>query len=182
MEIKFNIEESDFEKFKQILNIEDKKINDLAKTAFFEYFNMITKSGIPNNITDVYKNRILLLINNYFESFPTEKEIENIFNITNTKSCSLLKNLKSTHRNELHEKLNDCICNFLRTGEKDINDDNIMEFTNTSNIIINELNEIISENKPGFAKFKTKTNSAGQVSLELDSYKFLCEYLNISQE
>lgn len=179
MEIKFDFSDSDLNAIKDLLksnlNVDDvqlnAKLNDIAKTAFYEYIVMITESGVPTKVSDILQNRILYLIENYFNRFPNESELARIFNIPTTRSRSLLNTLKATQRNKLSSKLKAEIETFLRSGT-DIGD-NKWEFEVKSMPIVQELNELIALKSPGKSKFKTKTDSAGKVTLHVDSYTFL---------
>ncbi len=179
MEIKFDFSDTELNQIKDLLksnlNITDlelnQKLNDIAKTAFYEYISMISQSGIPTKVSEILQNRILFLIEHYFNRFPTESELARIFNIPTTRSRSLLSTLKATHRNKLSAILKTGIITFLNTGT-DIGD-NKWEFEAKSMPIINELNEIIELKSPGKSKFRSKSDSAGKVILHVDSYNFL---------
>jgi len=179
MEIKFEFSDTELNAIqgllKSNLNIEDNdlnaRLNNIAKTAFYEYVLMISKSGIPSKVNDIIQNRIMYLIEHYFKRFPNENGLARIFNIPLTKSRSLLNTLKSTHRNQLRSIFKSSIITFLEQGD-DIGDE-MWEFQIQSKPILNELNEIIELKSPGKSKFKTKVNSAGKVLLHVDSYNFL---------
>lgn len=179
MEIKFDFLDLELNTIKELLksnlNITEAelngKLNDIAKTAFYEYIGMISESGVPTKVSEILQNRILFLIEHYFNRFPNENELARIFNIPTTKSRSLLNTLKATHRNKLRSKLKSEIIAFLNSGT-DIGD-NKWEFEVKSIPIVQELNELITLKSPGRSKFKSKTDSAGKVTLHVDSYNFL---------
>ncbi|KQN34296.1 hypothetical protein ASE92_11840 [Pedobacter sp. Leaf41] len=183
MIISFDFPDAEFNRlrdlFKSNLNLDiavtdpeiNDKLNDLARSAFYEYITMITDSGMPSKTLDVLNSRILLLIEHYFGKFPTDNDIALLFNVTQLKSRALLNNLKATHRNKLRQKLQDEIIVFLQSGD-DLGDDR-WEFNITSKPIIHELNEIMTVEKPGLELFKQKINSGGKVILQTDSYNHL---------
>lgn len=183
MNINFDFSDAELQEIRDLLksnlnllaNIQDNdlnnKLNELAKTAFYEYLNMITDSGMPTKVSDILQDRILYLTEHYFKKFPNENEVARIFNISITKSRSILNNLKATHRNKLKDKLNSEIVTFLNSGVDNGNDK--WEFEVKSKPIIQELNDLISLKNPGLEKFKQKTGSAGKVVLPTDSYDFL---------
>lgn len=183
MEIKFDFPEGELENIgnilKENLNLStdisetqfNDKLNELAKTAFYEYINMITDSGIPTKTSDLLQNRILYFIEHYFGRFPTENEIARIFNIPISKSRLILNNLKATHRNILKNKLKTEITSFIRSGVEI--DDDKWEFEVKSKPIVQELNDFIALKKPGLETFKQKKGSAGKVILSSDTYDFL---------
>lgn len=178
MEIKFDFEDAKFNDIKVLLksnmNVSDAeishKLNDIAKTAFYEYIDMISDTGMPTKVSDILHERILYLIEHYFKRFPNESELARLFNIPTSKSRSLLNTLKATHRNKLNAKLKDEIIRFLNSGS-DIGNDK-WEFEVKSTPIIQELNELISLKSPGKSKFKQKIDSAGKVTLHVDSFNF----------
>ncbi|MEN8805585.1 MAG: hypothetical protein ABF278_08170 [Wenyingzhuangia sp.] len=179
MEIKFDFSDTELSQIKDLLksnlNITDlelnQKLNDIAKTAFYEYISMISQSGIPTKVSEILQNRILFLIEHYFNRFPTESELARIFNIPTARSRSLLNILKATHRNKLSKILEMAIITFLDTGTETRDDK--WEFEVKSTLIIQELNEIIESKSPGKSKFSSKSDSAGKVTLHVDSYDFL---------
>ena len=179
MEIKFDFADVELNSIKDLLKANlylteaelNGKLNDLAKTAFYEYIGMISESGVPTKVSDILQNRIILLIEHYFNRFPNENELARIFNIPITRSRSLLNTLKATHRNKLSGKLKKEIINFLNSGT-DIGD-NRWEFEVKSIPIVQELNELIALKSPGKSKFKSKEDSAGKVTLHVDSFNFL---------
>lgn len=185
MNIEIEIPDESLNKIKETLisnmnldtDISDRKLNEnlnsLAKTAFYEYLEMITESGIPKRVSDVLQNRILLLIENYYLRFPNENELARIFNIPTSRSRSVLNNLKATHRNKLKHQLKEKIVEFIQKGIKEEHNGEKWVFEVTSKPIVHELNELISLRRPGLAKFKQKTGSAAKVTLPVDSYDFL---------
>lgn len=182
MNIEFEFPDADLNEIKEILisnlnldeNISDAdlnvELNNLTKTAFYEYMGMISEAGMPTKVSEILQNRILYLIEHYYMRFPNENELARIFNIQTTRSRSALNNLKATHRNKLKNKINAQIVIFLNSGVELENDK--WEFEVKSKPIIQELNELISLKSPGLEKFKQKTGSAGKVILPVDSYDF----------
>ncbi len=185
MHIEFDFSDEELDEIRDILisnlnleaNIADDALNldlnNLAKTAFYEYIGMITEAGMSTKVSEILQNRILYLIEHYYLRFPNENELARIFNIQTTRSRSVLNNLKAIHRNKLQEKLNAQIVIFINSGIEDENDNDKWVFEVKSKPLVQELNELISLKSPGLEKFKQKTGSAGKVVLPVDSYNFL---------
>ncbi|MEI7526702.1 MAG: hypothetical protein WCJ95_20305 [Mariniphaga sp.] len=147
------------------------KLNDLAKAAFFEYIEMIVGSGVPTKLNDIMLNRMIFLIDYYYNKFPNETEISRIFNVQTSRGRSLVNSLKATKRNKLSVKIRAEIITFLQSGIDLRN--NKWEFEIKSRPIIQELNELIALKEPGKEKFKLKADSSAKVTLHVDSYTFL---------
>lgn len=147
------------------------KLNLIAQASFSEYVDMIGGAGMPTKASDMMQDRIVYLIEHYFKRFPNENELSQVFNITLTKSRSILTNLKATHRNKLKDVIKSEISSFLATGRDMKND--YWEFQSFSKVIIQELNDLITLKSPGKALFKPKLDSAGKYLLHVDTYTFL---------
>ncbi len=179
MNINFEFPESELFRIKDILNSNlnssndtelNDKLNKIAKSAFTEYVSMISESGFSSKVTEIMQDRIMYLIEHYFQKFPDETEVAKLFNIPTTKSRSLLNNLRSTQRNKLSSKLKEEFKSFLRSGTY-VNEK--WEFIVKSKPIIQGLNEIIALERPGLSSFTQKQGSAGKVTIPVDSYNFL---------
>ena len=180
MKIEFEISDQEFEAMKlalkRNLTLDDNtlsgKLHLLAKTSFLEYVDMITKSGIPSKVSEIFQDRVLLLIDNYYEGIPNEIEISKMFNISLTKSRLILNNIKSIYRNRINEKLIIALKAFIESGQP-IENNTKYEYIVKSKPLINELNEIISIEKPGLDKFTQKANCSGKYTISKDTYDFL---------
>jgi hypothetical protein len=180
MKIEFEITDEEFEKIKPTLkrnlSIDDnnlsEKLNLIAKTSFLEYVDMITKNGIPTKVSDVIQERVLLLIDNYFEKIPNEIEISKMFNLPLNKSRLILNTMNSIYRNRINEKLEKALKTFIESGQS-IESNSKYEYVVKSKPLIIELNEVISIEKPGLDKFTQKSNCAGKYTISKDTYDFL---------
>jgi len=180
MEVKFEISDEEFAKlrpsFKRKFGIDDveipNKLNHLARTSFLEYTDMITDIGIPSKVADIIQERLLLLIENYYEDIPNEIEISRMFNITTNRSRTILNNIKSIHRNRINDRLELALKEFIDSGQP-IDNNTKYEYVVKSKPLMQELNEIIMVEKPGLDKFSQKINCAGKFVISKDTYDFL---------
>ena len=162
MEIKIKIDDELIKRAEQRINkLSNRKIEDIlsriATASFHEYLDMIVGNGMPNRIIDVQYLRIIKLIENYFEYFPSENELAKIMHITTSKAKTLLNNLQSIYSNQISDKLDQKIINFLKSG---IKTGECYEFKLESYLIFQILNELISQNFHGLKKIIKKKKQA----------------------
>ena len=182
MEIKIKIDDELIKRAEQRINkLSNRKIEDIlsriATASFHEYLDMIVGNGMPNRIIDVQYLRIIKLIENYFEYFPSENELAKIMHITASKAKTLLNNLKSIYSNQISDKLDKKIIEFLNSNEEE----DCYEFKLESYLIFQILNELISQNFHGLKKIYKKEETSGKVIIPPDTFNKLCEYYNIKK-
>jgi len=180
MEVKFEISDEELARIKpslkRNLKLDDAEFNNnigkLARTSFLEYTDMIIDVGIPSKVSDLMQERLLLLIENYYDDIPNEIEISRIFNIPTSRSRTILNYLKSIHRNRINDRLESALKSFVNSGQA-VENNTKYEYIVKSKPILQELNEIIINEKPGLDKFTQKVNSAGKYLISKDTYDFL---------
>ncbi|HPN37482.1 MAG TPA: hypothetical protein PL041_03700 [Melioribacteraceae bacterium] len=183
MEIKFETS-SEFDNILNIMNYftdnegEDFniKITQIAKAAFGEYLDMIVNNGMPSRLVDVQYLRISKLIKFYFGEFPTETQLSKIMHITNSKAKTLLNNYKSIYANNVSDLLNIKIIKILESCTR-IEDD--YECIINSNLILQHINEYITEKHPGLKKITKKEDTSGKYIIYEDTFSQLCKDYNI---
>jgi hypothetical protein len=182
MEITFNTEEDfsphDREVLCKKLGINDTELDgklcSIANAAFYEYKTMILEHGIPATISELREERLAGLIRCYFKRIPRESEIRPIFQLTATSCKTLLKN--TITKNEMlfedivKAEIQPILC--LPGKEK------VFRLEIKSELIVQLLNNKITEKNPGLQKIQLLHGTAGIYECPDDTMNFLKkEYL-----
>ena len=156
----------------------------LAAASFEEYSKMITENGMPNRADEAKQNRLLYLIEHYYEnSIPPETDISKIFFITQSQSKTLLRNTLARYRYRLEESLKNTIKKVVDNC-KQMDDENPnagMTTNTTSEIIREELNKIILKMHPEYQGITRMPRRIGTFEIRFKSYEALLEYVNGSK-
>ncbi|MFM9756497.1 hypothetical protein ACKKBH_06170 [Aeromonas dhakensis] len=186
MEVKFEINDDIFEKeqkelLKKTLKIEDsdiqKAVSKISKAALNEYLNMLVEGGMPNRADEAKQDRLLFLIQSYFESsLPTESQISTIFQLTQSQSKTLLKNTVSRFRHKLEDVLLNTMKEVIGSATYS---SPIYLVVISSDVVKDELNMLITQNEPTFKPITKKKGSAGQYEISEDSHALLCSKLGL---
>ena len=181
MDISFNTSEQEFpleqqELIKRVLKINDDRelplaMSRLAKSALFEYVNMLNSGGMPNRADEARQDRLLYMIEHYYNNaFPSESLICAIFQIPPSQSKTLLKNTLSRFRNKLERslwnKLKDVVDSARLSNEK-------YYFVIDSEIVKDELNMMIAQLEPTFKTIKKRRDSASEYEMDEDTHALL---------
>ena len=189
MDIQFEIDNNEFDQeqqelVKKTLKLDDAQItialNKIAKAALKEYLTMLVEGGMPNRADEVKQDRLLFLIQSYYENhLPTESEISTIFQLTQSQSKTLLKNTVSRFRHKLDDFLANSMKEIIQSAEH-ANDVYLVVIS--SDVIKDELNMLITQNEPTFKPITKRKGSAGQYEISEDSHALLCGELGINAE
>jgi hypothetical protein len=154
---------------KNAQNIQD-ALNRFAKAAFLEYANMLTARGVPTRSQDFIRERLMLLLDHYYDELPTENQLSTVFQLTLTQSSTLLKNFNSKYRTRILAK--------VRAAHSAVID-NAQEaqgrhlFIGTSKVIIDELNDLIRKTHPDILPIIKDTDASGKYSCDDDTFNTL---------
>lgn len=187
MEISFTIEGEDFtesekETLKTNFGISEDQLpsvlNDLAKTAFIEYKNMVTDHGIPDKAAEVREERLGYLIKFFYKDhIPKESEIQTIFQLPSTSSKTLLKNTRSKKRTLLDKQIKLTVMKVLENAKE--NGDKFRIEIKSDNVL-QEINELISEKGAGLNKVTAVRNIASLYDCSKDTMNLLKSEYGIS--
>ncbi|MFO4682035.1 hypothetical protein [Vibrio cholerae] len=188
MEIQFEIDDEVFEQeqkelLKKTLKIEEAgvqtAVSKIAKAALNEYLNMLVEGGMPNRADEAKQDRLLYLIQSYFENeLPTESQISTIFQLTQSQSKTLLKNTVSRFRHKLDDVLLNTMKNVIESAT---HSEAIYLVVINSDVVKDELNMLITQNEPTFKPITKKKGSAGQYEISEDSHDLLCRELGLNE-
>ena len=188
MEIRFEIDDQEFEQEQKDLIMKTLKINDadipqainkIAKASLTEYLTMLVEGGMPNRADEAKQDRLLYLIQEYFgDALPTESQISTIFQLTQSQSKTLLKNTVSRFRHKLDDTLKSTMKSVIESAEFS---NNTYLVVINSDVVRDELNMLITQNEPTFKPITKRKGSAGQYEISEDSHALLCRELGINE-
>jgi hypothetical protein len=168
----------------ECLNVKKEDINivlsKIAKTAFMEYVKMFKEKGLPTRADEVMQERLYFLLAFYFKDrLPLENEISSIFQLTKTQSATLLRNTIFKYRIRIQDYIINTIQNVLKSAKKN-EDTNQYEMVIQSRIILEELNNIISQQGPTLVQINKKKGIASLYLCPEDTYKLLLKTVGLS--
>lgn len=155
----------------------DEILQDIIKASFNEYKEMLLGKGLPTRADEIKQHRLLHLIKYYFKGkIPTETQVSLMFQLTESESRSLIKNVKTRFRYQLEKEisntLQDVVSSWGISDEREyyevvIESDNIHE----------ELNRIITVRNPSLEPIKKLPSAARKFKISVDTYQLLKEQL-----
>lgn len=189
MNIQFQIDDEIFnddqkETLRKILKLRSSTdmqvaLDKIGKAALYEYLKMIVEGGMPGRADEMKQDRLLYLIQNYFEdTLPTEMQISTIFQLTQSQSTTLLKNTVSRFRQKLEHVIKNTMKQVISLAV--YSEPSYLVVIN-SDVIRDELNMLITQNEPTFNHIARKKGSAGQFVISEDSYGLLRRELNLNE-
>lgn len=156
-----------------------KTTEKVACAALKEYKEMFLGEGLPSRADEIQQHRLFHLIKFYFKGrLPTEAEISSMFQLTQSRSRTLLRlvmtrfhyDLEREIRNSLREAVKQADLNPAGTEyQVIIQSDNILE----------ELNRIIAMRAPQLDPVTKVRNMSRTYAISEDSHDALCKYLGI---
>lgn len=157
------------------------KLIRVAFASFDEYVQMLTGSEIPTKADEFRQYRLLFLIKHYFlDSIPSENQVAGMFQISDSKSKSLILNTISRFRNELSITLHQTLCTIIKSAMQPGNDHNVaFEVEIQSRNALDELNNLIQRKAPHLEKISQKPGSSGVYLIPVDTMPVLHEILGV---
>lgn len=163
--------ENDDEKF-------DKDISKIAHASLCEYKDMLLGMGMPTRADEIRQYRLLHLIKNYFiDRLPSEAEVSSMFQLTQSKSKSLIQNAITRFRYQLENEIRNTLINNLKRAEFDKNADEYRLVIQSGNVL-EELNRIIATIAPELDPIRKIRNMSRSYSISEDSFDKLKEYFD----
>jgi hypothetical protein len=189
LDIKFSLEDEEFnsqyqETIQKTLRVKKEDVeataSKIAEAGFREYLSMLTEGGMPSRADETKQNRLLYLILFYFQNtLPTESQISTIFQLTQSQSKTLLKNVVSKYRHKIEEILKATMSEVIEQVE--FHDGRYLVVIQ-SDIVRDELDMLITQNEPTYKPITKKRGSAGQYEISEDSYNLLRGKLGIDDK
>jgi hypothetical protein len=154
-------------------------LTKICKASFLEYCKMFKEKGLPTRADEVMQERLFFLLSHYYDNrLPSESEISTIFQLTPSQSRTLLRNTKSRYRTKISKFINNSLKTVVESAVKN-NQTNKFEFVCLSNILIEELNLIVSQKGPELEQISKIKGMASKFECSEDTYDLFKSELGI---
>ena len=151
-------------------------VGKIALASLTEYKEMLLGKGLPTRADEIKQHRLFHLVKHYFlGSIPTEAEVSSMFQLTESESRSLIRNVRTRFRYQLEPEILNTLRATLDLAEQV---GNLYKVVIQSENVLEELNRIIAINAPNLDPITKTRNSARQYAISLDSYELLINYFN----
>ncbi len=187
MEISLNLEqligEDEDRLLRGVLGCQDadeltEAISRIAMASISEYLEMMLGKQLPTRANEIRERKIFHLMKYYFIGrIPNESEISALFQLTESSSRTLLRDVRTKYKYELEDALLNSIKTLLATAQKNgssyrivIQSDNLLE----------ELKQMVSVKAPYLDQIAKVKNSAGVYSIPEDTFEVLCNAYGVN--
>ncbi|MFP7335197.1 hypothetical protein SFC23_17780 [Shouchella clausii] len=155
-------------------------LKNVTLAALTEYKEMLLGKGLPTRADEIKQHRLFHLVKHYFQGvIPTEVEVSSMFQLTETESRALIRNVRTRFRYQLEAEILNTLQQTVISAElsKDkyhvvIQSDNVLE----------ELNRVVSTNAPQLDPITKVRGSARKYQISEDTYELLSNKLGVNQE
>jgi hypothetical protein len=153
MSISFDnpIGQTDRTKLAEILGCAPEELEEAlepyARAAATEYVEMFLGLKVFTRGSDIREYRLFLLMREVFKRLPTEQEVSDLFQTTETQSRSLIRSVMSKYQYELTEVLSKSMKDALEAAAQDQNteEDGDWYITVSSEYIVEALNRLVAQ-------------------------------------
>jgi hypothetical protein len=179
------LNETEIEKLKILFKTEDNEefnlaLKNVALAALTEYKEMLLGKGLPTRADEIKQHRLLHLVKHYFQGvIPTETEVSSMFQLTETESRALIRNVRTRFRYQLESEILNTLQQSIVSAE--FNTD-VYHVVIQSDNVLEELNRLVSTNAPQLDPISKVRGSARKYQISEDTYVLLSNALGINQE
>ncbi len=185
MKIRFEIDITVDEKnvLKRILDCKNNgelsgSLFKIAKAALSEYLEMLLGKQLPTRANEIRERRLYHLIKNYFDNrIPSEAEISSVFQLTESDSRSLLRNVRTKFKYDLESLVQSTIRSTLEQAKN--NEQGNYRLVIQSENILEELRQTVALEGPNLDQIQKVRSSAGVYIIPSDTYVLLCKFYGI---
>ncbi|MFC5604718.1 hypothetical protein [Sporosarcina koreensis] len=168
---------------KNILNKGTSEFTDIIEgvcmAAIAEYFEMMLGKQVPTRANEIQERRLFHLLKHYFDGrIPSESEISAIFQLTESGSRSLLRNVRTRFKFDLKEEMEYTIKNTLLQA---VSANDSYRVVIQSDNILEELRQVVSMKGAKLEQISKVKGSAGLYNIPEDTFDLLCANYNISR-
>lgn len=155
-------------------------INAISAAAITEYKEMLLGKGLATRADEIKQHRLFHLVKHYFQGrIPTESEVSLMFQLTESESRALIRNVRTKFRYQLEEEVFSTLKVIVSSAV--LRDTNYFVVIQSDNVL-EELNRVISLNAPQLDPITKARGSARQYQISEDTYNLLSGYYRIGQE
>lgn len=174
-------EEGEKEKLEKFFNAYgkdfDTAMNQVALASISEYKEMFLGRGLPSRADEIQQHRLNYLIKYFYtDVLPSESDVANMFQLTLSRSKSLIRFVLTRFHYELESKLKNTLAKTLQDGYLDDEDkDCLMNIQ--SWYIVEEFNRLLSMNAPKLYSVRKIQNVSSTYAVKRKTYEKLQELL-----
>lgn len=174
---------TEIELIKIVLNCADEQelqiaIEGISRAAIYEYFEMILGKQIPTRANEFQERRLFQLLKNYFVGrIPSEAEVSSIFQLTESNSRALLRNVKTKYKFNLEQELLTTMKLTLLTS---VIVGGNYRVVISSESILEELRQTVSLRAAHLDQISKVKNSAGVYNIPEDTFAVLCQHYDVN--
>lgn len=144
-------------------------IKKVVFAALTEYKEMFLGMSLPSRADEIRQHRLFYLIENYYvDRIPSESEVSSMFQLTQTRSKSLIRAVMTRFHYQLESQILDTLKKEIEN--KIEGEDDTYQLVIKSDIVVEELNLIIDRVAPSLDRIKRVQNSARTYSISKRSY------------
>lgn len=176
--------DQELEKLKVLFHIQDDNgfsevIQKVACAALSEYKEMFLGMGLPSRADEIMQHRLYYLIKYYFETtLPPEAEVSSLFQLTQSRSKTLIRYVMARFRNELEKEIKNTLRETIQRAKLHKDSEAYRVVIQSENVLA-ELNQIIELDAPDLDPIKKVQHMSKTFSISVDSYNVLRDQLGI---
>lgn len=180
------IESREKEKLKTLFDCEndvqlEETLNNVVKASLSEYKEMFLGRGLPSRADEIQQHRLFYLIKYHFSGrLPSESEVSALFQLTQTRSKSLIRFVMTRFHYDLEEEVKNSLISTLESAEEDSEDG--YRVVIQSDNVLEELNRIISREAPDLDPVRKVPKMSRTFAISTDSHNKLWESLIDDEE
>lgn len=173
------------EKLKELFKIETNsefqvKVQQVARAALSEYMEMFLGMGLPSRADEIQQHRLFFLIQHYFqETIPSETEVSSHFQLTRSRSRSLIRSVMTRYHYQLEQQLKNTLKESLTFKIDDPNDDSLYQLRIKSDNVVDQLNIILEREAPELDRIRKVPTTGRMYRVSKTSYEKLKTVLGI---
>lgn len=146
-------------------------LKDILTAALVEYKEMLLSKGLPTRADEIKQYRLFYLIKYYFKGvIPTEGQVSFMFQITESESKALIKNVTTRFRYQLEDEIAATLEMVFDNCEVSANDENEYETVIYSDNVLDELSRILTNISPVLQPIKKVRNANRKYCMPKDTY------------
>ena len=155
-------------------------LHGIAISALVEYKEMLLGKGLPTRADEIKQHRLFHLVKHYFKGvIPTEVEVSKMFQLTESESRALIRNVRTRFRYQLEHEIMTTLQQTIRAAELE---GDVYQAVIQSDNVLEELNRLISTHAPQLDPITKVRNSARKYQISEDTFDLLKEVLDVGNK